>query len=494
MQKEYREVAIERIDSRGRGRASVRVGDGTARPLVVAGALPGDVIDVRVRRRKARTYHGEITAFHRHATARRRPFCRHFEECGGCTIQDLEYSAQCDLKREMVRSAFTEAGFAFEANQDGTGPAAGEEIDASEADRERFEPLPELPEVIGAENERRYRNKLEFSFGAQRWLSENEVVEAARIDDRRGLGFHVAGRFDRVLDLTECHLQDEPSESIRTFIRDYSRENGLTYYDSREHHGFLRLLTIRTSLSGETMVIVTFGEDRPEDIRSVMEAIRTRFATLHSLNYVVNTSKNDSIYPHEVVTWSGEPWITELCGPNTLRVRPKAFYQTNPRQAMRLYEAAFAHLQPTRDELVFDLYSGIGSIALAAARSVDRVVGIESVPDAVRAARENARLNGIDNVVFEEGAVEDTLSEVAARHGRPDVVIVDPPRSGLHPRALDRVRDLSPPRILYISCNPRTQASDVAALREWYRVEALQPVDMFPQTRHVENIVALRRR
>ncbi|MCG8479149.1 MAG: 23S rRNA (uracil(1939)-C(5))-methyltransferase RlmD, partial [Spirochaetales bacterium] len=336
--------------------------------------------------------------------------------------------------------------------------------------------------------------KLEFSFGAQRWLSEYEVAEAAEIDDRRGLGFHVAGRFDRVLDLTECHLQGEPSESIRTFVRDYSREYGLTYYDSRSHCGFLRLLTVRTSLSGEAMVIVTFGEDRPDDIRAVMEAIQARFVTLHSLNYVVNTSKNDSMYPHEVVTWSGESWITELCGPNRLRVRPKAFYQTNPLQAVRLYEAALALLRPTRDDLVFDLYSGIGSIALLAARSVGRVVGIESVPDAVRAARENARVNGIDNALFEEGAVEDTLCEVAARYGTPDAVVVDPPRAGLHPRAIDSLRDLRPPRILYISCNPRTQASDIAALRESYRVEALQPVDMFPQTRHVENIAVLRRR
>ena len=467
MKKELGGVKITRLDSRGRGRGTAIAGDGTERPVVVTGTYPGDVVDVQVRRRKSGAYLGDVGALHTAGVSRREPFCRHFADCGGCTIQDIDYAAQLELKHAMVAGAFAEAGLSE---------------------------LPDLPPVLGAPREREYRNKLEFSFGAQRWLSESEIADAEEIADRRGLGFHVAGRFDRVLDLEECHLQPEPSESIRRFVREFAFQRGWSFYDARAHTGLLRVMMVRTSLTGETMIIVMFGEDDPDAVSALMTAINQEFPSITSLNYVINTTKNDSFFPHEVHRWSGEAWITERSGPNTLRIRPKAFYQTNPEQAVRLYETAVALTDLRSTDRVFDLYSGIGSIALFIARTVAAVVGVESISDAVSSARENAELNGISNVTFEVGEVETVLPEVVTRHGRPDLVVLDPPRAGLHPGARTTLREFAPERILYISCNPRTQATDIAELADLYRVTALQPVDMFPQTRHVENIAILERR
>lgn len=464
------QVTIDAIDSRGRGRGTTIAGDGTERPVIVTGALPGDVVDVQLTRRKAGSWLGEIAAFHSRVTERRTPFCPHFGTCGGCTIQDLAYESQLAIKHEMVAAAFAEVP----------------ELAASA--------LPSLPAVLPAPAERRYRNKLEFSFGAQRWLTDEEIEHGAEIADRRALGFHVSGRFDRVLDITECHLQPDPSEEVRTFLREYALAENLSFYHAREHHGLLRTVMVRTALTGESMVVVMFGEDDEDGVARVMGALAARFPEITSLGYVINTSRNDSIYPHDVHMWSGEPWITERCGPNTLRIRPKAFYQTNPGQAVRLYEHAMERVGFRSTDVVYDLYSGIGSIALFCARDVKQVIAIESVPDAVHAARENAELNGITNVQFELGEVETILPDVAARYGAPDAVIVDPPRVGLHPRALTALHALAPATILYISCNPRTQARDLAPLIDDYEIESLQPVDMFPQTRHVENIAVLRRR
>ncbi len=461
-------VSIEQVDSRGRGRGRIVAGDGTERPLYVMGAYPGEIVDVHIRGRKRGAYLGEVTARRPGEGPARRPaFCRHFADCGGCTIQDLPYDEQLAYMDAIVAAAFAEY------------PDV---------------PLPERAPVMGAPSERFYRNKLEYSFGAQRWLTAEEIQNDATVSDRRGLGFHAPGRFDRVIDVTECYLQPEPSEQIRDFFRELAQAHDLTFYDAREHTGLLRLLTIRTSLAGESMVIVMFGEDDPSGVDLVMAETHKRFPGLASLNYVINTTRNDSLANHTVRHYAGSEWITEICGPNRLRIRPKAFYQTNPEQAVRLYERALslAHLQG--DETVFDLYCGIGSISLFIAPHVASVVGIEVVDDAVTAARENALLNDIDNAVFVSGLVEQTLPAVIAEHGAPDVVVLDPPRAGLHPDARATINGLLPPKIVYISCNPRTQAEDIAVFSEYYDVTAMQPVDMFPQTRHVENIAVLTRR
>ncbi len=460
-------VTITSVDGRGRGRGTTLAGDNTERAVYVTGAYPGDVVNLRIRRQKG-AYLGTVESSEPGTgPTRREPFCRHFADCGGCTIQDISYQDQLSYKTEIVRAAFREAGLVE---------------------------MPQLMPIIGAPAERRYRNKLEFSFGAHRWLSDEEIQSADTIADRRGLGFHAAGRFDRVIDLNECHLQPEPSESIRKFFRKLAETEALSFYDARGHHGLLRLLVIRTSLLGETMVIVMFGEDDPAAIEKVMAATRRQFPELTSLNYVINTTRNDSLADHTVHLYAGQEWITEECGPNKLRVRPKAFYQTNPEQAVRLYRRAFELAELTGGETAFDLYCGIGSIALYVARHVRKVIGIEMVEDAVTAARENAEINGISNATFRAGQVEAVLPAVIAEHGSPDVVFVDPPRAGLHPGARKTLASLGPKRIVYISCNPRTQAADIADLAELYRITAMQPVDMFPQTRHVENIAVLDRR
>ncbi|SIQ25878.1 23S rRNA m(5)U-1939 methyltransferase [Alkalispirochaeta americana] len=468
MKRELTGIRISRVDSRGRGRGIHTLSDGQERSVAVPGALPGDLIDVGVRGRKAGTIQGCLLALHETSHPRREPRCPHFGSCGGCTLQDISYADQLLLKQGTVEAAFREA--------------------------ELTELLPEMTPILASPREFLYRNKLEFSFGAERWLDEEEILRAEAIPDRRGLGFHAPGRFDRVLDLRECHLQPDPSEAIRSFLGDLARERGYSFYHAREHRGFLRLLIIRTSLTGDLMVTIMFGEDDQQQREELLQALGEAFPEITSLNYVVNTSKNDSIYPHQVVLWRGEPFITEQCGDLRLRIHPKAFYQTNPEQALRLYQAAvaLAHLRP--EDLLFDLYSGIGSIALYAAGRVRRVVGIESVEDAVEAARENARGNGIGNALFESGEVEKILPQVISREGAPRVVMVDPPRAGMHPAARKALATLAPETIVYISCNPRTQAADLREFIPNYEIAHLQPVDMFPQTRHVENIVLLRRR
>lgn len=470
MKKYLEDVAITAIDSRGRGRGSAIAGDGTTRPVYVMGAYPGDRVDVRVRRRKAGAYLGDIEAVCESPSVtvpRVAPFCRHFADCGGCTLQDIAYEDQLRYKEAIVTAAF--------------------EVLAGDT------PLHFLP-ILPAPRERRYRNKLEFSFGAQRWLSEEEIADSAAIDDRRGMGFHAPGRFDRVVDLAECHLQPEPSESIRRFVRETALREGWSFYDSREHTGLLRLMTIRTSLTGETMILVMFGENDPPMIKTVMSTIAAEVPNVQSLHYVINTSKNDSLGSHTVERYAGTEWITELSGQNRLKIRPKAFYQTNPEQAIRLYERALELTDPTGEETVFDLYCGIGSIALYLAHRVKRVVGIEVVEDAIIAAKENAILNGIDNVEFVTGTVEAVLDETIDRCGLPQIVVLDPPRAGVHPEVRGALRRRPPERIVYISCNPRTQATDLAELVDLFRIVSVQPVDMFPQTRHVENIVILERR
>lgn len=471
MKKELAGIRISRVDSRGRGRGTYTLPDGQERSVAVTGALPGDLVDVRVRRRKAGTILGDILALHESACSRREPRCSHFGSCGGCTLQDISYADQLLLKQATVEAAFREA-----------------ELD------ELAEAVPGMAPILASPREFGYRNKLEFSFGAERWLDEEEILRAGEITDRRGLGFHAPGRFDRVLDLEECHLQPHPSEAIRSFLGDLAREAGYTFYHAREHRGLLRLLIIRTALTGDLMVTIMFGEDEPRQREEILQALGQAFPEITSLNYVINTSLNDSIYPHRVVLWRGEPGITEKCGDLLLGIHPKAFYQTNPEQALRLYQSALALAQLKPQDLLFDLYSGIGSIALSAAPRVGRVVGIESVDDAVQAARENARRNGIGNASFEAGEVEKVLPQVIEREGVPRVVMVDPPRAGMHPAARKALAGLLPETIVYISCNPRTQAADLGAFLRDYGIEHIQPVDMFPQTRHVENIVLLRRR
>ena len=464
--KQFPDLQVRRMHHSGLGYAVSE-----ERPVLVEEGLPGDRVSAVERRKKKGLLHLRVEEFLSYGTPRATPFCKHFDLCGGCTLQHVRYAEQLKLKEEMVHSALSEH--------------LSEELVAAL----KAEP------ILGCEQDRLYRNKLEFSFSNSRWLTEEEKNEEVPVEDRRALGFHVPGRFDRVLDIKECHLQPDPSNRIRNRLEEFTRQGGYTYYDPREHHGLLRLLLIRTSLQGETLVTVMFGEDDPEARGEILGFLQQEFPEINSLYYVVNTSRNDSLYPHEPVHVSGTPFILERCGSLQFRIYPKSFYQTNPGQAVRLYDVAREYAALSGGETVYDLFSGIGSIGLYLAESASKIVGIESVEDAVAAARENAALNGVENAEFHHGEVEALLDDrFLAEHGSPDCVILDPPRPGVHDRALKVLLQALPERIVYVSCNPETQGRDVALLSDSYEIERMRAVDMFPQTRHVEHVMLLKRR
>lgn len=464
--KQFPDLQVQRMHHSGHGFAVV-----DERPVLVEEGLPGDRVTAVERRKKKGFLHLRVQEYERYGTPRVTPFCKHFNLCGGCTLQHVSYGEQLELKEQIVRSALK-----AHLTED---QLAGAEVEP----------------ILACERDRFYRNKLEFSFSSSRWLTEAEKEKEESVKDRRALGFHVPGRFDRVLDIEECHLQPDPSNRIRNRIKEYALQRGFTFYDPREHRGLLRLLLVRTSLKGETLVTVMFGEDDIDSREEILGYIRRELPEVDSLYYVINTSRNDSLAPHEPIHVAGSTFISERCGELEFRIYPKSFYQTNPAQAVRLYEIAKEYAALSGRETVYDLFSGIGSIGLYLASTASKVVGIESVEDAVAAARENATLNRVENTEFLRGEVESLLDDRFLEvHGRPDCVILDPPRPGVHERALRVLLDALPERIVYVSCNAETQARDVAILSEAYRIERMRAVDMFPQTRHVEHVMLLKRR
>ncbi|MFP4483567.1 MAG: 23S rRNA (uracil(1939)-C(5))-methyltransferase RlmD [Spirochaetaceae bacterium] len=460
--REYANVEIIDLEYQGYGIAKP---DGKV--LFVEDTLPGEVVDARVIRNKRDYAFATPTAFHSLSDERIEPFCGHFHACGGCKWQYLPYHRQLAYKQYFLRQIL-----------------------------ERIARLeePDIDPIIGCESDRYYRNKLDFSFTESRWLDSSEVQSGENFD-RRGVGFHVRRRFDRVLDVEHCWLQPEPSNEIRNALRDFAMRENIPFFDPVSNQGFLRSLVIRTSLFGETMVMVVFARDEEEPRRRVMEFLAVEFPQITSLAFMINTTKNDSTLPHPAHIYRGADHIREKMGDRVLRIHPKSFYQTNPAQAVRLYEVAAEMAALTGTETVYDLYCGIGSIGLFVAERAGRVVGIDNVPEAIENARENAEANDAASCTFLHGDVRDLLNNAfVAEHGRPDVVILDPPRAGMHPQVLKTLIEVSPPHIVYVSCNPATQARDLQELSESYEVGRIQPVDMFPQTYHIENVVDLRRR
>ena len=449
-------------------------GHGVAKPegrvLFVEGVLPGEIADVRVTRRKKDVAFGVPTEIRRRSDRRVEPFCPHFSDCGGCTWQYLGYADQVRYKERFAGEVLARLGGI-------AGPA----------------PLP----IIECENDRFYRNKLDYSFSATRWLSDDEIAGGREIDDRRALGFHVKGRFDRVLDVHVCFLQRDPSNQIRTEARRIARERGYSFHDPVRHEGLLRSLIIRTTEDGEVMVILVIYEDRHDVAASMLGELMKAVPAITSAYSIVNPSRNDDIAPYAARHVAGTTVIRERCGPLRLAIHPKSFYQTNSRQAERLYGVVREWLDGGRDDVLLDLYCGIGSIGLFLADLVGAVVGIEYVEEAVQQARENAALNGFPNAAFQAGDVRELLRS-AGRPGstvpRPDLVVLDPPRAGVHPDVIDELVRLAPRQIVYVSCKPSTQARDLKRLSEQYEVTRVQPVDMFPQTFHIESVVDLRRR
>ncbi len=431
--------------------------------------VPGDVVDVQIRLKRRRFMEGYAVRYIKRSPLRAEPFCAHFGVCGGCKWQNLPYDEQLRFKTEQVRDQLTRIG--------------------------KIE-LPEIRPCLGSADTRYYRNKLEFTFADRRWMTYEEIADAGReIAPEPALGFHIPNMFDKVLDIDACHLQGDPSNAVRLETKRFCVEHGYTFYNAREHSGLMRNMIVRTASTGEVMVIVVFGEEDRHRIAALLDHLAERFPEITSLIYMVNTKWNDSLGDQEPVCYRGKDHIVERMEGLRFKVGPKSFYQTNSKQAYELYKVArdFAGLKG--DEVLYDLYTGTGTIANFCAARCRSVVGIEYVPEAIEDAKINSQLNGIANTRFYAGDMKAVLDDdFVARNGRPDVIILDPPRAGADEPVIGVILRAAPERIVYVSCNPATQARDLALLDPQYRVEAVQPVDMFPHTHHVENVVKLVRR
>ncbi len=430
--------------------------------------VPGDVVDVQIRSKRRRFMEGYVVRYVKQSPLRVEPMCEHFGVCGGCKWQNLPYEEQLKFKREQVCDQLRRIG--------------------------KIE-LPEIAPTLPSEKTTFYRNKLEFTFSAKRWMTSEEVAGEEAIKDPEALGFHIPGMFDKVLDIRKCWLQRDPSNEIRLEAKHFCLDHGYAFYDIRTHTGLMRNLVIRTASTGQIMVIVVFAQDDQRKITSLLDRLATKFPEITSLMYVVNTKLNDSIGDQEVILYRGSDHIFEEMEGLRFKIGPKSFYQTNSAQAYKLYKVArdFADLRP--EDTVYDLYTGTGTIANFVARQCGKVIGVEYVPEAIDDARVNSEINGIGNTRFFAGDMKDVLSDTfIAEQGHPDVVILDPPRAGIHPDVAETILRAAPDRIVYVSCNPASQARDLAIFDPAYRVERVQPVDMFPHTHHVENVVKLVRR
>ena len=460
------QVTIEAIAAEGK--ALARVND---QVIFVKGVAPGDIVDIRIIKKKKSFMEGIAIHFHEYSKDRVEPFCEHFGTCGGCKWQHIPYSLQLAFKQQQVEDNMQRIGKITSAK-------------------------PET--ILASEKTRYYRNKLEFTFSNSRWLTREEIDSGVDMQ-QNVLGFHIPGRFDKILNIDHCYLQADPSNAIRNKLYEYADDNNLRFYDLRKNEGFLRTITIRTSSIGEVMVILQVGQNNPDDLEHIMRFLEDTFPQITSLNYVVNLKLNDTIQDQEVINYSGNSYIDEVMplgdGSDknlTFRIGPKSFYQTNSLQAFHLYAEARALAQISKDNNVYDLYTGTGTIANFIAHQAKQVIGLEYVEEAIKDAQVNAEINNINNTSFFAGDIKDLLNEnFVNNHGQPDVIIADPPRAGMHGDVIKMLNILKAPRIVYISCNPATQARDLALLEENYTVKKLQPVDMFPQTHHVENIALL---
>jgi len=452
-------VCMEAVAAEGKALARV---DGMV--VFVDFAVPGDIVDIQIYKKKKNYMEGFIKRLVKPSEHRLEPFCEHFGVCGGCRWQPLPYEMQLEAKRQQVEDQLVRIGHLE---------------------------VPEIRPTLPSEKTRYYRNKLEFSASNKRWLLKNEPQDLVE----PGLGFHVGKFFDKVLDIRQCHLQADPSNAIRLFIKQFCLDNGLEFYNIRENHGFFRNMFIRTTEDGQVMLILCLAQADEAPRKALLDALVKEFPQITSLYYVINEKLNDSIGDLSPVLYHGQDAIYEQMEGLSFKIGPKSFYQTNSRQAYRLYSVArdFAALEGR--EVVYDLYTGTGTIAQFVSRKAAKVFGIEYVPEAIEDARDNARRNGIDNCEFFAGDMKDVLNEAFIRkHGHPDVIILDPPRAGIHPDVAQVILKAAPDRMVYVSCNPASQARDLAILCRDYQITAVQPVDMFPHTMHVENVVALKRK
>jgi len=469
MRKKKKRLVFENVlvtDAAAKGKTIGKAPDG--RVIFLNNTVPGDVVDVQTTKKRKAYFEGTAINFHSLSDKRVDPVCQHFNVCGGCKWQDMGYEHQLFYKQKEVENNLKRIGH----------------LD-----------LPKMTPILGSENQYFYRNKMEFSFSDSRWLTLDEIQSDKQIDDKNALGFHIPGMWDKILDIKKCHLQKDPSNAIRLETKRFAIENGLTFFNPRNQYGMLRTLMLRTSSIGEIMVLVQFFENDKEKRELLLNHLTTTFPEITSLLYVINPKQNDTIYDQEIICFSGRDHIFEEMEGLKFKINAKSFYQTNSEQAYELYKITRNFADLKGDELVYDLYTGTGTIAQFVSKKAKKVVGIESVPEAILDAKANAERNAIKNVDFFVGDMKNVFNEqFIAQNGVPDVIITDPPRDGMHKDVVQQILNIAPKKVVYVSCNSATQARDLELMKEMYNIIKVQPVDMFPQTHHVENVVLLEKK
>jgi 23S rRNA (uracil1939-C5)-methyltransferase len=457
---------ISVLDAGAKGVSVAKAPDGKV--IFIPNVVPGDVVDIQTFKKKKSYYEGRAIKFHEFSKHRIEPVCSHFGTCGGCKWQNMEYSQQLFYKNQEVYNNLKRIG----------------KVD-----------LPDFEAIAGSEKQLFYRNKMEFSFSNARWMTDAEIHSGQEFDNRNALGFHIPKAWDKILDITHCSLQEDPSNDIRNEIREFANTHGLSFFNPRNHEGLLRTLMIRTASTGEIMVLVQFFEDDKEKRELLLDFLAERFPTITSLQYVVNSKANDTLYDQNIILYKGRNYILEEMEGLKFSINAKSFYQTNSDQAYELYSITRDFAGLTGNELVYDLYTGTGTIAQFVSKKARKVIGVEAVPEAIADAKENAIRNNITNCDFFVGDMKVVFNEeFIATHGKPDVIITDPPRDGMHKDVVEQILKIAPDKVVYVSCNSATQARDLALMDEKYKVTRVRPVDMFPQTHHVENVVLLEKR
>ena len=466
MKKNKKNLILENIKLLSAGAKGVSIGkteDG--KTIIVSGAIPGDIVNARVKKAKSKYYEADAVEILTPSPFRVEPECEHFGVCGGCKWQNMSYEKQLEFKQDEVINNIKRIGGI-----------------------EDFESIP----ILGGDEPYYYRNKMEFSFSNARWLTSEEIKSDTDINQKNALGFHIPGQWSKILDLKNCYLQEYPSNEIRLAIRNYAIENKLDFFDLKSQDGFLRTLMLRQNSKGEWMILIQFFKENEEQRIKLLNFILEQFPQITTLLYAINPKGNDSVYDLDIKTYFGEGFIFEEMDGLKFKIGPKSFFQTNYKQALNLYRKTLEFADINENQVVYDLYTGTGTIAQYIARHTKQVIGIEAVPEAIDAAKENAKLNGLDNCIFYCGDMKEVFTEeFLAQHPKADVLITDPPRDGMHPKVVEQILKLSPNRIVYVSCNSATQARDLALMKDFYRVEKILPADMFPQTHHVENIALL---
>jgi 23S rRNA (uracil1939-C5)-methyltransferase len=454
---------VEVIDAGARGKTVAKAPDG--RVIFLTNTVPGDIVDIQTGKKRKAYFEGTAINFHKYSEKRTEPVCEYFYDCGGCKWQHMAYEHQLFYKEKEVVNNLIRIGHLE---------------------------LPEITPILGCKKTYFYRNKMEFSFSNSRWLTLEEINSNEEIDNRNACGFHVSGMWDKILDINKCHLQEDPSNNIRNFIKNYGIENGLDFYNPREQSGLLRTIMLRISSTGEIMVVIQFFKEAKIKREGLLNALAEKFPEITSLQYVINGKGNDTIYDQNIILFKGRDHIFEEMEGLKFKIGPKSFYQTNSAQAYELYKITrdFAGLKG--DEIVYDFYTGTGTIAQFMAKNAKKIIGVESVPEAIEDAKLNAQLNNIKNVEFFAGDMKNVFNnDFIKTHGEPDVIVTDPPRDGMHKNVIAKILEIGPKKIVYVSCNSATQARDLALMKDKYDIVKCQAVDMFPQTHHVENVVLL---